>query len=369
MTPDRITIPTPFNRHFHAREGLALNMLGPLVSSVFQGAVCMGNTSTPIVTAEDANSYREAIKTLTTPGFEPRMTIMLVNRTTPEIVEEAWQNGVCALKLIPGGTSTNSAAGKDPNAGVSLWDLERYYPVLAKCQELGMPFFAHWELIADELGREIPEIKREEAATPFLLRVYRTFPMLKIVVEHVSTEVMVNVLVCAPLNVIATIAPHHAWGVYDQVMDENGQIKDPGLYCKPILKRSADRDVVRERMVSGNWRFGFGDDCAYHPYEKKFPPSGQPAAGIFNPFSLLVCAQIFENSGRLFDKTGSSDCFTNFVSLANLEVYGWRPATNTVTLVRQPWIVPSDYKGTPIFFGGQTLDWQIEGWNWKDYLV
>jgi len=58
---DKITITKPVNRHFHARQGAALQFLVPLVSSVCRAAVLMGNTLPPIVTAEDALAYRKEV--------------------------------------------------------------------------------------------------------------------------------------------------------------------------------------------------------------------------------------------------------------------------------------------------------------------
>ncbi|MFA6551366.1 MAG: amidohydrolase family protein [Patescibacteria group bacterium] len=366
---ENITITKPVDHHFHARQGDVHGFLVPLISSMYRGAVLMGNTLPPIVTGEDAFKYFCNIRKYTTSDFYPLLTIMLVNRTTPEIVEKAHEKyGVWGLKLIPGGASTNSDAGHNPNAGVSLYDLLGYYPVLEMCQKIGMPFSAHWELTTESDGTPIPEIKRETQAIPFLQDVIKKFPKLQIVVEHVTTVEMVQLVCDAPPNVTATITGHHPFIQYSQVCDEDGVIINPGLYCKPVAKTRRDMLAIRKVMFGGYSKFNFGSDCAWHPAASKklaVDNAGKnPNAGIFNPFSLQILVHEFMKAGveeKILEKF-----LTN-----NSRVYNLRPPERVdkkITLVRKSWTLPTNYNGTPIFMGGQTIDWQIEGWNWQDYL-
>ena len=136
-----ITIIRPDDFHVHLRQGNLLRTVLPFTSCVFGRAVAMGNLSVPVVTAQQVRDYRsEILANRVNSSFNPIMSVMLVNRMTSEILAEAHAAGAQVLKLIPGGTSTNS------NEGVPLVELEKYYSVLAKAQELGMIFSCHFEL-------------------------------------------------------------------------------------------------------------------------------------------------------------------------------------------------------------------------------
>ena len=359
-TINRRKIPRPFNRHSHARKLPILIPLVHLASGLYRSAVFMGNTIPPITTGDEAMEYANLINHHKSPGlFTPIFTIMMVNKTDVQTVQHAYQKGVLILKLIPGGASTNSTEGNNPNDGVSLWDLESYYPVLRACAQMGMVFSGHWELPAEKNGDPIPEIKREKRAIPFLQKLIEAIPELQIIVEHASTAEMIELVKNASANVTATLTPHHALYTYNDVMNGKGEVINPGLFCKPVLKTSRDVLEVRAAMVGGNKKFGFGDDCAWHPADKK--TGENPAAGIFSPFSIQIIA-------NLFDQTASLDNLSTFLSTNNLDIYGLEPTDETTTLIREPWTLPTDWNGTPILMGGEQINWQIEGWNWQDYL-
>ena len=221
-------------------------------------------------------------------------------------------------------------------------------------------------------GKPILEVEREERAIPFLLEVVKTFPELQIIVEHVTTKKMVELVNALPDNVTATITAHHPFLQYEEVADKDGVIINPGLYCKPIAKPKSDMLSVREMMFDVNQKFGFGDDCAWHPAERKKLAAENdgkdPAAGIFNPFSLQILAHEFDAAGVLegleaFVLTNVS----TYLPILNFdERLTW--FNTKISLVREPWTLPKDYKGTPIFMGGRKINWQIENWDWRDYL-
>jgi len=342
---ESITIIPPFDAHVHLREGQMLSKVLPYTSKVFSRAIVMGNLSKPIVTAEDALKYQRRISQAGS-GFTPIMTIMFVNATTPEIVQEAYNAGIRHLKLIPGGTSTNSAEG------VRLADLEKHYDVLEEAQRLGMAFLGHWELNADpDTGRSILEINREERAIPFLRKVIEQFPNLRIMVEHITTKEMVELVREAGPNVGATITAHHLRITRADVIDVMGRFINPHNYCKPVAKDPDDREALIAAAISGNDKFSFGSDSAPHPQTDK--RCADPKAGIFSaPVALPSVAQVFEENKALNRLKG-------FVSEIGPKFYGSPQAEGTIILIKDPWTVPNEIGGVVPFMAGQTLPWRV----------
>lgn len=335
----------PDDWHAHLRQGETLKSVIAGTSKVFSRALAMGNLPEPIVTGEDVVKYRNEIMACAGNGFEPIMTIMLVKKTTPEIVEEAFKKGAKALKLIPGQTSTGS------DQGVSFYELEKYYPVLEKAQSLGMVFSMHAELAAEKDGKPIPLIERERRAIPILKKLTADFPDLKIAVEHATTRELIEAVKAAGPNVAAGLTYHHAVLAYEEVIDKNGKIIDAFKYCMPIAKTEDDRRAVVEAMTSGNPKFFFGSDSAPHPVEKKMGEN--PPAGIFTaPVALPGLAEIFAKEGKL-------EKLEDFVSRFGAEFYGAPLSQGSLTLIKEDWTAPEMAGNVKVFRGGETFKWKI----------
>lgn len=338
-------IRSPDDMHFHPRSGRMLQKVLPYTSRVFSRGVVMGNLPKPVVTADDAEAYRNEI--LAVDGsFEPIMTIMLTKRTTRQIVKEAFKRGFRVLKYIPNNVSTNS------EEGVALVELEAYYSVLEAAQELGMLFSGHWESPFGIDGNPIPESEREADAIRFLDRVVKLFPGLKVVAEHASTEMMIGYVKEAPINVGATLTVHHAILVYGDVCGSDGKIYNPHHYCKPIAKKPSDRRAVVETMMSGNPKFFFGSDSAPHllSAKEKTPPS----AGIFTaPVALPLLCELFEKGDALSK-------LEDFVARFGAEFYELPLNDGKVVLKKKDWVVPECVEGVRIFKNGQQISWQVE---------
>ncbi|MBT4277735.1 dihydroorotase [Candidatus Falkowbacteria bacterium] len=338
--------------HIHFRTGPMLINVLPFTSIAFQGAVPFGNTF--VTEADDVVRYRREILVHAHKGFNPIMSIMLVNKTTPEIVEESFLAGARVLKWIPGGTSTNS---KD---GVSLLDMKKYYPVFAKAESLGMIVSVHWEAILNfASGKEIPMLYREEAAIQFFVQLATDFPGLKIVAEHITTKEMVKtveILYGMGCNVAATITSHHPVLTYSDVCDADGNVINPLNYCLPIAKLDQDRLAIRKAMVSGKPYNFYGGDSAPHPIfwkSLKLLKGKSPRAGIFSaPVEIPQQLETFEKEGAL-------DKFEDFHSVFGPQFYGIPLSQETLTVKKETWRVPYEYEGIPIFRGGEELSWQI----------
>lgn len=341
----KMIIRSPDDMHFHPRSGKMLQAVLPYTSKVFSRGVVMGNLPKPVVTADDAEAYRAEVSGVDG-NFSPIMTIMLTKRTTSQAIAEAFGRGFKVLKYIPNNVSTNS------EEGVALTELQAYYPVLETAQELGMIFSGHWESPFDSGGSPVLETKREEEAIRFLEVVVKLFPKLKMVVEHASTEKMIEYVKRAPINVGATLTVHHALLVYGDVCDESGKIYNPHHYCKPIAKKPSDRNTVVRTMMSGNPKFFFGSDSAPHPMsaKEKTPPS----AGIFTaPVALPLLCELFENGNALSK-------LEDFVARFGAEFYGLPLNDGRIVLKKEDWIVPECVGEALVFKNGQRISWQVE---------
>ncbi len=345
MSQNEITIRKPFDPHAHLRSGQMLRKVLSYTSCIFPRAVVMGNLENdPVDNAKRLVAYRDEILKAD-PGFEPVMSVMLTRNTTVESLDACWKAGAKVLKFIPGGVSTGGAEGLD------LPDLKFQTHLLKKARNLGMIFSCHFELASDENGAAIPKGRQEYWAIGYLKEIIRAVPGLKIVVEHVSSEEMIEAVLEAPLNVAATLTAHHAILTVDDVLDSRENIINGLNYCKPVAKDIRDRHAVRLAMTGGNPKFFFGSDSAPHPLDRKL--GSEPAAGIFTaPVALpLLCKIFIEENGIGW--------LENFVSVYGPQFYGLPVSEGTLTLGEEPWEVPFDLDGVPIFMGGKKLQWKV----------
>lgn len=343
-----VTVPRPDDWHTHLREGEMCRIVAPY-SNLYGRVVAMGNLVDPVTTHLDVRKYRMEI--LRQKGsFIPVMSIMLVNGTTPEIITRAYEEGARVLKLIPGGTSTNS------KKGVPLASLKDYYPILGKAEKLDIIFSGHWELAQDpRTGKEIPELERESKAIPYLQDVIKTFPKLKIIVEHVSTVKMVEVVEKAPPNVAATITAHHIGPIfYPEIVNGCNQVIKPHYYCKPVIKNRSDALAVMGAMMSGNPKFFFGSDPAAQLLERKL--ANPPAAGIFSP-AVVALPWLFQNFVER--KDDAHKLFTDFTWKFGADFYGLPRNTDSITFRLKKWRVPKNYDSIVPFLADKQLKWQV----------
>jgi len=354
----KIEIKKPFDAHVHFRSGKMLKNIIPYIARFCRYAVAMGNLKEPIVNDWQVITYQQEIldaaKENNCNNFEPIMTVMLTYAMTPEILRESFEAGARVLKLIPAGTSTGA------NDGVALWDLFRYYPVLAEAFDLGMIFSVHCELnVEPRTDKKIHLVEQEARGIPFIDRVVKDFPGLKIIFEHVSSkELCQYFLNLNELNVAASITGHHPFLHYNQVCNESERIiiKNPWLYFKPIAKFEDDIALVRGLMFSGHPRVFFGSDFAPHTPLNKI----NFAAGIAN-FPEVYIPLLWELFLNEFgDETRALTRFEDFTSGNALDFYGLPNYGDTIVLQEEIWKVPAEIEnGVRTFYGNKKLNWKI----------
>ncbi len=321
---DRLTLLKPDDWHLHVRDDDALRCVLPFTARQFGRAIIMPNLSPPITTTEQALAYRQRILAAVPAGtsFQPLMTLYLTDNTAPEeIIQAKASKHVFGVKLYPAGATTNSQSG--------VTDIARCDQTLAAMERERMPLLVHGEVTHDHVDifdREAVFI--EEVLVPLVAR----FPDLKVVFEHITTAEATAFVRDAPDNVGATITAHHL------LLNRNhllvGGVR-PHNYCLPVLKRERHREALVTAATSGNPKFFLGTDSAPHSRSTKENACG--CAGSFTaPAAIELYAQVFDAADQL-------DRLEAFGSHFGPDFYGLPRNTDTLSLERRPWRVPSSY--------------------------
>jgi dihydroorotase len=269
--------------------------------------------------------------------------LYLTDNTSAQEIQLAFDSGIVkAVKLYPAGATTNSAAG--------VTNIENIYPAIEKLEELGMPLLVHGEVThshVDIFDREKGFIDQQLA--PLLQR----FPKLKCVFEHITTSEAAQFVTGASELVGATITPQHL--LYNRNDMLVGGIKTH-LYCLPVLKRNTHQQALQQAVSTSNTKFFLGTDSAPHAQGAKESACG--CAGCYSsPAAIELYAQAFESFDAL-------DKLEAFASLNGPDFYGLARNSETITLTRRSWQVPSSLSfGNELIIplgAGETLNWKME---------
>jgi len=314
-----IVINSPFDMHLHLRDNEMLELVAPLTSKSFAGAIIMPNLVPPVDTKEAVISYKKRILNAidTQDNFEPFMTLFF-KPYSKEFLSDV-KNEISAIKLYPAGITTNSEGGVESIDTIAL------APTFNAMAELNIPLCVHGETNGFVMDREKEFMSvYEELAI--------TFPKLKIIMEHITTKDAVELLQKYD-NLYATITLHHLLITLDDVA---GGILQPHLFCKPIAKRYEDREALLNISLEAHPRVMFGSDSAPHPKHAK--ENCGCAAGVFTaPLALQVLAQIFEENNKL-------DNLQSFISDNACRIYEMKPSSKNITLIKEDFLVPKIYK-------------------------
>jgi len=341
-----LTLARPDDWHLHLRDGPAMAGVLAATAAVFGRAIVMPNLRPPVTTTEAARLYRGRILDALPAGsgFVPLMTLYLTDNTSAAEIARAKASGfVHALKYYPAGATTNSDSG--------VTALERVYPALEAMQAHGVVLSLHGEATAPDIDifdRERVFLERS------LTTIVRDFPGLRIVLEHITTEESAAFVAAAGPGIAATITPQHL--LYSRNALFSGGIR-PHLYCLPILKRERHRRALVAAATGGNAKFFLGTDSAPHAKATKENACG--CAGCYTaPAALALYAEAFEAAGALGRLEG-------FASHHGADFYGLPRSGEKVTLMREPWIVPDEYRfgeaGVVPLRAGETVFWRVSG--------
>ena len=339
---DALTLTRPDDWHLHLRDGAAMAAVLPCTARQFGRAIVMPNLRPPVTTAAAAIAYRSRILAALPAGsdFQPLMTLYLTDNTAPDEIARAKAAGVVAVKLYPAGATTHSDAG--------VTNLRTCYPVLAAMQRAGLLLLVHGEVTdpaVDLFDREAVFI--DQVMAP--LR--RDFPELKVVFEHITTRDAAQYVAGAGAHTAATITAHHL--LYNRNAIFLGGLR-PHYYCLPVLKRELHRQALVAAATSGSDRFFLGSDSA--PHAAALKEASVCGAGCFTALSAL------ELYAEAFDAVGALGKLEAFASHHGPAFYGLPRNTGTVTLMREPWVLPEslpfgDAALKPLR-GGEILAWR-----------
>ncbi|MGZ8546938.1 MAG: dihydroorotase, partial [Sulfuricurvum sp.] len=126
-----ITITMPLDMHLHLRDGEMLEVVAPLSSYSFSGALIMPNLVPPVTTLEAVKGYRHRIKmAMESDDFEPYMTLFYQNYSRDFL--ESVCDEITAVKIYPSGATTNS------EGGIVSFDIEPMRETLEAMSDLGI---------------------------------------------------------------------------------------------------------------------------------------------------------------------------------------------------------------------------------------
>jgi dihydroorotase len=347
-----LTLIQPDDWHLHLRDGEALRVVLPLSAAQMGRAIVMPNLKPPVTTTALALEYKARIEAAlkeTSPGssFTPLMTLYLTDNTSADEIKRAHDSGVVkAVKLYPAGATTNSDAGVMSMRAVSK--------ALEAMQACGMPLLVHGEVVdasVDIFDREAVFIERE------LIPLRRSFPALKIVLEHATTEDAVSYVQQSESGIGCTITAHHL--LYNRNAIFTGGLR-PHFYCLPVLKREKHRLALLKAATSGYARFFLGTDSAPHASQYK-ERSAVCAAGCFTAHAAI------EMYAEAFEAMNALGHLEAFASLNGAAFYGLKPNAKRITLKRESWDTPERYASSADGFsvvplrGGESMPWKCVG--------
>ena len=337
-----IGIPDDF--HVHFRDGEQMRDVLPDTVRQFARAIVMPNLKPPVTTTGMAEAYRQRILASLPPGssFTPLMTLYLTEDIHGDEIKKAKESGfIHGIKLYPAGATTHSDAG--------VRKIENTFKALEAMEKYDLPLLIH----AEDPDPGIDIFFREES---FLTKqgdlILKSFPGLRVVIEHISTAFACDFMKSARKNTAATITAHHL------LLNRNaifaGGLR-PHHYCLPVLKSEEDRIRLVETAVSGDPRFFAGTDSAPHPKRNK--ETSCCSAGIYTAHAAL------ELYAEVFDRAGFPERLDPFVSSFGARFYGLEKNPGRMKLEKKKHILPAkqtigDDELIPLR-AGESLEWRI----------
>jgi dihydroorotase len=316
----------------------------PDTARQFARAIVMPNLKPPVTTTAQALEYRSRIVAALPAGakFEPLMTLYLTDNTSADEIRKAKKSGVIhAVKYYPAGATTNSDAG--------VTDIRKAYPALEEMQRCGMPLLVHGEVTdssVDVFDREAVFIER------VMIPLLRDLPQLRVVFEHITTQQAVQFVTSAPDHIAATITAHHL--LYNRNAMFSGGMR-PHYYCLPVLKRELHRVALGKAATSGNPKFFLGTDSAPHAQYTK-----EAACGCAGCYTAHAAMELYAEA---FEQLGALDKLEGFASFYGADYYGLPRNTDTITLRKEEWYVPTtqgfgEHQLVPLR-AGEKMKWRL----------
>ncbi|APA56698.1 dihydroorotase [Campylobacter coli] len=334
-----MTLKNPLDMHLHLRDKNMLSLVAPFSAKDFRAGVIMPNLVPPLCDLESLKSYKtRIINACENENFTPLMTLFFKNYD--EKFLKSAKDEIFGIKLYPAGITTNS------KGGVSSFDIENLKPTLEAMSDLQIPLLVHGETNDFVMDRESNFAKIYE-------NLAKNFPRLKIVMEHITTQTLCELLKDYE-NLYASITLHHLIITLDDVI---GGKMQPHLFCKPIAKHYKDKEALCELAFGGYEKVMFGSDSAPHPKHEK--ECCGCAAGVFSA-SVALCVL-----ADLFSKNSNEVNLQKFISDNACKVHNLTfEKEKIIVLENQEWQVPNEYKNenekVVPFMAGESLKFRVK---------
>jgi len=359
----RWTIPWMSNMHDHYRfaDGM-MEVVIPEAARQYCHATAMPNFKDDrIRTPEQAFDYRErvlAIGRKVNPQFDVNVPLYLEETTDPTLIKNGFDQGAwISAKLYPKGGTTNS------DEGVDFRNMDKLDPQFAMMADIGMKLLIHAEPQFEQDGAPIDPWDREGKAHAYLTSIFKKHPKLKVVVEHVSTAGLADLLThlkAEGYSVGATVAPQYLeWN--RATLLKGGM--NPGYYSIPVLQREEDRTALVDFMVHGDIAF-LGTDCAPHPAKNKAKFTGCPGGVFNNPAAFNVYFKHFKNSGL----PDWLERFVQFACVRGPRFYGVEvPTEDALVITEEAWTMSESFgEGDNLvipMYAGQQMQYSLKPLN------
>ena len=230
-----IEIIQPDDWHVHFREGDMLEMVTNFSSRINNRCVAMPNTKIPITDTNKAILYKAQIKKASKNNFEPLVPCYLNDNLDLNNFRLGLKKKIFfGSKLYPTNATTNSKYG--------VSEISKVFKLLEILEEENCPLLIHGEKVAEH----IDIFDREKYFIDDELDIIRNkFPLLKIVLEHVSTSYGVK-YIKENSNIAGTITPHHMLLTKKDVFLEKKI--NPHHFCMPVVKDETDLIELRNAL-------------------------------------------------------------------------------------------------------------------------
>lgn len=360
------TLPKWYDLHAHFRQD---ELLAPTLKAHADmgcaGILAMPNTKPPVgkVTKTDPLPYwsiEEYLEQINLAGGnvfdEIIIPLYLTKDTTVQMIEEGAKSGLLkACKYYPPHGTTGAEHS---------WHFQSFIDngVFKALEDNGIVLCVHGE--KHDLSKEDYFSRTTNAEESFyredMPRVIEAFPNLKIVGEHLTTKVGVDLILQAGSNVTASVTPQHLIYTVGHLLHG---LKFH-LYCLPLVKFEEDREALRNAVTaSDNTKFFAGTDSA--PHTCKATDCGCAAGCFTGGIAPQLYATAFEMAGVDLDDTDGQKALERFLVNNGADFYNLPIPQETFTLERgeENLSALNTPQGslTPLSMGmGETLEWKIK---------
>ena len=367
----QLTLPKWFDFHAHMRQGA---LLAPMIEAHHAmgcfGFLAMPNTKPPVAKVSEHESldcwsiegYRQQLLDAGGDRFDDIIVPLYLTRdTTPAMIEAGAKSGLLrAAKYYPPHGTTGADFGY-PFAEFLTNDV---FKALA---DNGVTLCIHGE----QHGLEAEDYfdrntnAEEQFYAEQMPRLIDQLPHLRVVGEHITTEVAAHFIASAPEHVGATITPQHLLYTVGHLLKGCNY----HLYCLPLVKYATDRAALRAVATApDNHKFFAGTDSA--PHTKKVTPCGCATGGFTGYIAPQLYAEAFESAGVDLSSDTGIAAFTRFLCTNGPDFYRIPRSTEmfsiekeqaTVDIVEIPNGDPGEDKVVPlpVGLGQNTMPWRM----------